>query len=63
ALGILLNSTRCMRYEHPHLRTVIENYTHTLKALGQSEEDIEVELRKRLAEHKIQNEHALLTGQ
>ncbi len=63
ALGILLNSTRCMRYEHPHLRTVIENYTHILKALGQSEEDIEIELRKRLAEYGIQNEHALLTGQ
>ncbi len=53
ALGILLEFNRRTGYEHPHLSTVEGNYEGILKALGQSEEDIDAELRKLFEEHGL----------
>ncbi len=62
-LVILLNFTRCNGYQHPNLRTAIENYANILKALGRSEEDIDADLRKLLAEYGIRYERPLPTVQ
>lgn len=52
-LSIFLDFTRRTGYEHPHLSTVEGNYEGILKALGQSEEDIDAELRKLFEEHGL----------
>ncbi len=53
ALSIFLDFTRRTGYEHPHLSTVEGNYEGILKALGQSEEDIDAALRKLFEEHGL----------
>jgi DNA-binding MarR family transcriptional regulator len=56
ALDILLDFTRRTRHEHPYLNTVKGNYVSILMALGWSEADIDVELRKLRAEYGIRDE-------
>ena len=53
ALSIFLDFTRRTGYEHPHLSTAKDNYEGILKALGQSEEDIDAALRKLFEEHGL----------
>ena len=58
ALGIFLDFTCCKGHEHPHLGKVMGNYANILKALGRSEEDIDVELRKLRAKYGIRDKRA-----
>ena len=55
ALGIVLDFIRRTGHEHPHLHIAQDNYANILKALGRSEEDIDAELRKLLAEYGIRD--------
>ena len=46
ALEIFLHFTAATGHEHPHLRTVIGNFSALLEAMGRSREEIEAQLKQ-----------------